>query len=70
MGVIVVWIVTALNSMGTKWGTVVNNVFTLLKLIALAAVAIIGIVVLGMVLLCEANRSNWAWSGEFQSEFI
>src|SRR5438552_6476848 len=43
-----IWIITGLNAMGTRWGTIVNNVFTLLKLMALAAVAIIGIVVLGM----------------------
>lgn len=63
VGVIVVWIVTALNAMGAKWGTVVNNIFTLLKLIALAAVAIIGIVVLGSPLLGKVNNSNGSWSG-------
>jgi amino acid transporter len=51
VAVLFVWIVSALNAMGTKWGTIVNNVFTLLKLTALAAVAIIGIVVLGILLI-------------------
>ena len=50
VAVLCIWIVTALNAMGSKWGTVVNNVFTLLKLIALAAVATIGIVVLGIII--------------------
>lgn len=47
VAVLCVWIIAGLNAMGSKWGTIVNNVFTLLKLTALAAVAIIGIVVLG-----------------------
>ena len=46
-----IWVIGGLNALGTKWGTVVNNVFTMLKLLALAAVAIIGIVILGMSLL-------------------
>jgi len=50
VAVLCVWIVTGLNAMGSKWGTIVNNIFTLLKLAALTAVAIIGIVVLGMSL--------------------
>jgi amino acid transporter len=48
VAVLCVWFVVALNAMGSRWGTIVNNVFTLLKLVALAAVAIIGIVVLGI----------------------
>jgi amino acid transporter len=50
VAVLCVWFVVALNAMGSRWGTIVNNVFTLLKLVALAAVAIIGIVVLGISL--------------------
>ena len=49
VAVLCVWIITGLNAMGSRWGTIVNNVFTLLKLMALAAVAIIGIVVLGSI---------------------
>jgi L-type amino acid transporter 9 len=41
-----IWVVIALNAMGSRWGTIVTNVFTVLKLLTLAAVAIIGIVVL------------------------
>jgi amino acid transporter len=47
VAVLCIWIVSALNAMGSKWGTIVNNIFTVLKLSALAGVAIIGIVVLG-----------------------
>jgi amino acid transporter len=49
VAVLCVWLISGLNAMGSKWGTVVNNVFTLLKLTALAAVAIIGVVVLGTI---------------------
>ncbi len=65
VGVLVVWLVSALNAMGSKWGTIVNNVFTLLKLIALAAVAIIGIVVLGIRYMDEVNGSHWTRGREF-----
>ena len=51
VAVLCVWVVAALNAMGSKWGTLVNNVFTMLKLLALAAVAVIGIVVLGIVFI-------------------
>lgn len=49
VAVLCVWFIAALNAMGSKWGTIVNNVFTMLKLLALAAVAVIGIVVLGIL---------------------
>jgi amino acid transporter len=52
VAVICVWMVASLNAMGSRWGTIVNNVFTLVKLVALAAVAIIGIVLLG-ILPCD-----------------
>jgi amino acid transporter len=47
VAVLCIWIVSALNAVGSNWGTMVNNIFTVLKLSALAGVAIIGIVVLG-----------------------
>jgi amino acid transporter len=47
VAILCVWLVCALNGLGAKWGTAVNNVFTLVKLAALAAVAITGVAVLG-----------------------
>jgi amino acid transporter len=67
-----VWVISGLNALSTKWGTVVNNVFTMFKLLALAAVAIIGIVVLGILYVSSTAHifrdRTWRW--EFQSELV
>ena len=59
VAILCIWVVTGLNAMGTKWGTIVNNIFTLIKLTALAAVAIIGIVVLATGNGAGNFRHNW-----------
>jgi amino acid transporter len=54
-----IWLVAGLNAIGSRWGTIITNVFTLLKLITLAAVAIIGIVVLGIGHGAGNFSHNW-----------
>lgn len=54
-----IWLIAGLNSLGSRWGTIVNNVFTLLKVAALAAVAIIGIVVLAIGHGAGNFSRNW-----------
>jgi amino acid transporter len=61
VAVLCIWIISALNAMGTKWGTIINNIFTLLKLLALVAIAIIGIVVLGIFTCYGSNDSYGSW---------
>lgn len=65
VAVLCIWIVSALNAMGTKWGTIVNNIFTFIKLLALAAIAIIGIVVLGVSMWYGSNDSYGSWRRQF-----
>jgi amino acid transporter len=46
-----VWVIIALQSMGSRWGTALNNLFTFLKVTILLAIAVIGMFVLGRLQL-------------------
>ena len=41
------WVIVFLQSMGSRWGTLLNNLSTFLKVATLVAIAGIGIIVLG-----------------------
>ena len=47
-----VWMIIGLNAMGSGWATIINNIFTIIKLTALVGITCIGIVVL-CTILCE-----------------
>ena|SRR5213078_3118343 len=40
-----VWVIIGLNAMGSGWATMINNIFTIIKLTALVGITCIGIVV-------------------------
>jgi amino acid transporter len=42
-----VWVVVGLNAMGSQWGVKSTNALTVIKLMALLAIAVIGIITLG-----------------------